>query len=310
MKERMGLAALRGFERPVVLAIGVFDGVHRGHQAVIERCIAEARRLIGVSAVLTFHPHPAKIVRPESAPLLLTTEEQDRRLFETLGVELCVTIDFDAKIREMSSGEFLKLLLTSCPTLRAIVVGHDWHFGRERDGNFEVLKKFCDEFGLTAIQVAPVMDEPTSEIVSSTRIRKLLGEGRLEDAARLLGRPFSITAAVVSGDGRGKRLGFPTANLETGNETLPPIGVYAVRVTLGPKTWRGAMNIGFRPTVDGRLQSAPVLEVHLLDFSGDLSGRTVEIEFRARLRDEKKFSGPAELSAQIARDVEAVRAMR
>lgn len=309
MKERMGLAALRGFERPVVLAIGVFDGVHRGHQAVIERCLEEARRLIGVSAVLTFHPHPAKIVRPESAPLLLTTEEQDRERFEKIGVELCVTIDFDEHIREMGAEDFLKLLLKSCPTLRAVVVGHDWHFGRERDGNFAVLKTFCDRHGLTAIQVAPVVDASTGEIISSTRIRKLIGEGRLEDAARLLGRPYAIEAAVVSGDGRGKHLGFPTANLETANEMLPPAGVYAVRVTLGPTAWRGAMNIGFRPTVDFQPKAAQVLEVHLLDFSGDMVGRTVGVEFRARLRDEKKFSGPAELSAQIARDVEAVRAM-
>jgi riboflavin kinase/FMN adenylyltransferase len=134
MKERMGLSALRGFERPMVLGIGVFDGVHLGHQAVIRRCVEEARRLIGVSAVLTFHPHPAKVVRPETAPPLLTTEEQDRQLFDRLGVELCVTIDFDRQIRQMRAVDFLELLLKACPTLRTIVVGHDWHFGRERDG--------------------------------------------------------------------------------------------------------------------------------------------------------------------------------
>ncbi len=309
MKERMGLAALRGFERPLVLAIGVFDGVHRGHQKVIQCCVQEARRLMGISAVLTFHPHPAKVVRPETAPRLLSTEEQDRELFDRLEVELCVTMDFGSAVQSMRAVEFLQLLLKSCPTLRAVVVGHDWHFGRERDGNFTVLKKFCDDHGLTAIQVEPVIDGETKEIISSTRIRKLIAEGRLGDAERLLGRPYAIQAKVIRGEGRGRQIGFPTANLETQNEAIPPVGVYAVRVTVGPKSWRGAMNIGFRPTVDTRPALKPILEVHVLDFSGDFAGRTVEVEFRARLREEKKFSGLDELKDQIAKDVEAVRAM-
>lgn len=307
MNAKMGLAALRGFERPVVLAIGVFDGVHRGHQKVIQTCVDEARRLLGISAVLTFHPHPAKVVRPESAPRLLTTEEQDRELFDKLGVELCVTIDFDSKIQQMRATEFLELLLRSCPTLRAVIVGHDWHFGRERDGNFGVLKEFCESHGLTAIQVEPVVDSQSGEIISSTRIRKLIGEGKLEEAERLLGRPFAIRAKVVGGAGKGRGLGFPTANLETDNEIVPPVGVYKVRVRSGSQSWRGAMNIGFRPTLDKKPGDHPVLEVHLLDFSGHLPGQELEVEFLRRLRDEKKFSGPDELKAQIARDVEAVR---
>jgi riboflavin kinase / FMN adenylyltransferase len=307
MKAKLGLAALRGFERPVVLAIGVFDGVHLGHQKVIRCCVEEARRLMGVSAVLTFHPHPAKVVRPDSAPPLLTSEEQDRELFDRLGVELCVTIDFDAKIQQMHATEFLQLLLKSCPTLRAVVVGHDWHFGRQRDGNFSVLKKFCDDHGLTAIQVEPVIDPATQEIISSTLIRKWIAEGKLADAERLLGRPYALRARVVGGEGRGRGIGFPTANLETDNELIPAVGVYAVRVRSEAKEWRGAMNIGFRPTVDAQPKARPVLEVHLLDFSGDLSGKELEVEFLRRLRDEKKFSGPEELKAQIAKDVEAVR---
>ena len=309
MKERMGLTALRGFERPVVLAIGVFDGIPRGHQKVIQRCVEEAGRLMGVSAVLTFHPHPAKVVRPETAPLLLSTEAQDRELFGRLGVELCVTIDFDQAIQGMHAVEFLQLLLKSCPTLRTVVVGHDWHFGKGRDGNFDVLKKFCDDYGLSAIQVEPVRDEATNEIISSTRIRGLIAQGNLAEAEKLLGRPYAIQAKVVPGDGRGNRLGFPTANLETQNEVIPPLGVYAVGVRADSKTYRGAMNIGFRPTVDPAPAGEPVLEVHLLDFSGDLSGRGLEVEFRARLRDEQKFSSLDELKAQIAKDVEKTRAL-
>lgn len=309
MKKNIGLNGLRGFERPVVMAIGVFDGVHRGHQKVIARCLEEANRLLGISAVLTFHPHPAKIVRPETAPRLLTTEEQDRELFDRLGVELCVTIDFDRRIQQMKAVEFLQLLLKACPTLRTVVVGHDWHFGRERDGNFSVLKKFCDDYGLSAIQVDPVVDEASGEVISSTRIRKLILAGKMREAEALLGRPYSIVAKVVHGDGRGAKLGFPTANMETENELIPAVGVYAVRVRAGSKSWPGAMNIGFRPTVDVVAKSEPVLEVHLLDFSGDLSGRSLEVEFQARLRDEKKFSGIEELRAQITKDVEAVREM-
>jgi len=315
MKERIGISGLRGFERPIVIAIGVFDGVHLGHQRVVLTCVEEARRLLGVSAVLTFHPHPARVVRPETAPPLLTTEKQDRDLFGRLGVELCVTIDFDERVRQMTAVEFLQLLLKSCPTLRAVVVGHDWHFGRERDGNFTVLKKFCDDFGLQAVQVPPVSDPVSGEIISSTRIRKAVAAGRLEEAARQLGHPYAIEGTIVSGAGRGREIGFPTVNLRTDNEVVPAVGVYAVRVRAGGKMYSGAMNIGFRPTfartnrdVDASPEPKPVLEIHLLDFAGALSGE-VEVEFRARLRDEKKFRGVDELKAQIAKDVEAVRAM-
>ena len=297
---------MRGFERPVILAIGVFDGVHRGHQKVIRRCVEEAERLMGVSALLTFHPHPAKVVRPESAPLLLTTEEQDRELFSKFGVELCVTVNFESEVRRMHATEFLEMLLKCCPTLRTIVVGYQWHFGKDRDGNFEVLKKFADGYGLTALEVEPVRDEQTNEIISSTRIRKLIETGRLAEAESLLGRPFTIKGKVVRGENRGKALGFPTANLETENEMLPPVGVYAVLVRTGGKSHRGAMNLGFRPTY-GTRSAKPVLEVHLLDFSGDLLGSEVEVDFVSRLRDERKFSNPDELRTQIQKDVQRTR---
>ncbi|MBV9464061.1 MAG: bifunctional riboflavin kinase/FMN adenylyltransferase, partial [Verrucomicrobiae bacterium] len=209
-------------------------------------------------------------------------------------------------LRGTNAHAFLTELRSVCPNLRAVIVGHQWHFGCDRDGNFSVLSRFAAERGFEAVEVPPVRHE--GEIISSTRIRALVGEGRMEEAARLLGRPYSIRARVVPGSGIGRMLGFPTANLQVENELLPAPGVYACRVRSEGESHAAALNCGHRPTLPGQATASLTVEAHLIDFRGDLKDARVEVDFGTRLRDERKFAGAEELRAQIARDVAGVRA--
>jgi riboflavin kinase/FMN adenylyltransferase len=287
------------------MAIGVFDGVHLGHQAVIREAVRRAAEAEGDTLVLTFHPHPAKIVRPASAPPLLTTEQQDYELFSSLDVDACLILDFTEELQQWSARRFLDGIQHAAPSTRAIVVGPNWHFGREREGNFSVLNSWAAGRSIAAIEVPPVLVE--NEVVSSTSIRRFVAEGNLAAANARLGRPYQLTGRVVSGLGLATKLGFSTANLAIENELLPANGVYAARVPFGNKALAAAVSIGVRPTI---VREGPVVvEVHLLDFAGTLRGHHLRVDFLMRLREERRFDSTDELKAQVARDIEEVRRM-
>ena len=297
------VAELAEIPGPVVLAIGVFDGVHLGHRAVIERALADARRLRGTAVVVTFDPHPLRVLRPESAPRLLTATAHKLQLIRSLGIEHLLVIRFDDTFAATAPDAFIRAL-AGAGELREICVGHQWSFGKGRAGNLELLKVLGDQLGFEEVGVQAV--EVDGEIVSSTLIRRAIERGDFASAARFLGRDYTILGTVVKGDELGRTLGFPTANISAHSEQFPPNGVYAVDVQHGAKRRRGVANIGVRPTI-AHATGHRILEVHLLDFQGDLYGQELELTFARYLRAEQKFANLEELRLQIARDVEAAR---
>ena len=284
------------------LALGVFDGVHLGHQAVVARATEAARRDGGMAGLLTFDPHPIQVIAPEKAPTaLLATLEHKQRIVEALGVECFVPLIFDRAMAELEAEDFIERLMQA--PVKTIAVGEDWRFGHRRRGDVIMLKALAKTHGYQLEMVEPVMFE--GDRISSTRIRQAIRDGNLEAAASMLGRHYSLSAHVVEGRKLGRQLGFPTANLPVGLSQLPPCGVGAVNVSDDSGgCWRGVANLGSRPTVDG---GDVMLEVHLLDFSGDLYGRLLDVRFETYLRPEQKFASVEALAAQIARDVTAAR---
>lgn len=287
---------------PLHLALGVFDGVHLGHQAVVARAVDAARREGGMAGLLTFDPHPIQVIAPEKAPTaLLATLEHKQRIVEVLGVECFVPLTFDRTMAELDAEDFIERLMQA--PVKTIAVGEDWRFGYRRRGDVIMLKALAEKYGYQLEKVAPVMFE--GDRISSTRIRQAIRDGNLDSAASMLGRHYSLCAHVVQGRKLGRELGFPTANLPVGLSQLPPCGVWAVNVSDDSGgCWRGVANLGSRPTVDG---GEVMLEVHLLDFSGDLYGRLLDVRFEKYLRPEQKFASVEALAAQIARDVEDAR---
>ena len=279
------------------LALGMFDGVHIGHQAVITRAVAAAARSGGVAGVVTFDPHPERLLAPDkAASAVLTTLAHKGRIVEQLGAGLFVPVHFDAALAQLEAEEFFRQLLAA--PIRTLAVGEDWRFGRGRRGDVEFLRARAVAAGFELATVAPVMVD--GERVSSTRIRQAVRDGSLEAAARMLGRPYAVSGKVVEGRKLGRQLGFATANVAIGEELTPPDGVWAVRVAVvGGEVRPGVANLGVRPTVDG---SNRVLEVHLFDFSGDLYGREIEVTFVRFLRPEQRFASLDLLRGQIAVD--------
>lgn len=305
MRVLHSIAELASVPGPVFAAIGVFDGVHLGHQALIRRALEDAKARDGSVVVLTFDPHPARVLRPEKAPRLLTSTPHKAALVERMGVRYLLAIPFTREFADTPPQEFVNSLATACRPLREICVGHAWCFGKGRKGNLELLKVMGDQLGFDEIGIPAV--EIGGEIVSSTRIRKTVQAGDLEQAARLLGRDYSILGTVQPGDQIGRTLGFPTANLSAHNEQFPPNGVYAVEAMLhgcGAKNEQmlpGVVNIGVRPTVK-EAGGERLLELHLFNFNADLYGCDVEVHFRKFLRPEQKFANVELLKKQIARD--------
>lgn len=290
---------------PVFLAIGVFDGVHLGHRAVIERAMADARDAGGSTVVVTFDPHPVRVLRPERAPHLLTSTPHKLRLIRALGVAHILVIPFDAAFAATPPDVFIRQLAAAAKPLREICVGHQWSFGKGRAGNLEMLDLLGTELGFDEVGVPAV--EIGGRIVSSTLIRQGVETGDLADAARLLGRDYTILGTVIEGRKLGRTIGFPTANLAAHNEQFPPNGVYAVEVLRNGDAPRfGVANIGVRPTV-AEAGGERMLEVHIFDFDGSLYGTDLEISFRQFLRPELKFPSIEALRAQIARDAKAAR---
>jgi riboflavin kinase/FMN adenylyltransferase len=304
MKVLRSISELSRLPGPLFLAIGVFDGVHRGHQAVISTSADHARAANGTPIVVTFDPHPEKVLRPEKAPHLLSATQHKITLIKNLGVGHLLVIKFDKQFAATEPEDFVNELVTTSKPLREICVGHEWSFGKNRRGNLQLLKKLGSKFNFQVVGVPPV--KANGEVVSSTAIRRAIENGDLAKAAAMLGREYTILGTVTRGDNLGKKIGFPTANLSAHSEQFPPDGVYAAEAKIDNELHRGVINLGVRPTVSGN-KSERVLEVHLFDFSRDIYGRDVEVRFVKFLRSEKKFESVDALVAQIRRDVEEAR---
>ncbi len=291
--------------RKVCLAIGVFDGVHLGHQQIIRQTLADARQHDAVALVITFDKHPNAVVAPDRVPPQIFARSQKLRAIESLRADALLEIPFDKNFSEKSGEDFIRELARDLGKVHSICVGADFVFGRRRSGNVALLKKMGEELlfqvhGLAAVSL-------DGQVVSSTRIREMIRAGNFDAASQMLGRPYAICGRVVEGDRIGQQLGFPTANLDAANLILPPNGVYSAVTKLNGRRYRVALNIGLRPTVAAARPQLRV-EAHLLDFSGPLYGAELELEPGLKLRDEKRFSSPTELREQISRDVAAVRA--
>jgi len=292
-------------ERTVV-TIGAYDGLHQGHQAVISRVRELAAERSARSAIVTFDQHPAFVVRPESAPRLLTDQDQRVELFEATGIDAVVIVPFDEAQSREPALAFIERVLVECLRAEQIVVGSDFHFGRNREGNVDVLRKVGDRFGFE-VQPVELMErgDGVGEPVSSTAIRRALAGGNVAVAAEMLGRPFESRGVVVTGDRRGRLLGFPTANVEVPNRMcLPADGVYAGWYERPDgSTFPCAINVGRRPTFYEHADHS-LLEAHLIGFEGDLYGEPAKVRFIEFLRSERKFDGIEALVAQLRQDVE------
>lgn len=304
MRVLRSVEALSTLDGPVVLCAGVFDGVHLGHQSVILRAMELARDAGATLVVMTFDPHPARVLRPGSSPRLLTSLPHKERLLAAFGVGVLLVVRFDQDFAAKLPEEFIGELSSACQDLRCICIGHDWAFGKGRRGNSELLRTLGSELGFSVEQVAPALID--GDPVSSTRIRHAIQNGDFEGAQLLLGRPYTILGTVERGRQLGRTLGFPTANFRAHNEQFPPNGVYAVRCDVGGEVCNGVANIGLRPTVEADAQKRK-LEVHLLDWDQDLYGQDLEVTFVKFLRPEQKFDDVGALADQIARDIAAAR---
>jgi len=289
-----------------VLALGNFDGLHRGHLKIVERVGRRATERGGVAVVLTFDPHPTRVVRPDKAPKLLMTTAQKLEALGQAGMDGAAVVRFTREMSLWGPEEFVQRVLVDWLRVAEVWVGANFLFGHDRAGNFSLLRLLGARHGFRAEKIDPVRYKDF--VVSSTRIRRLISEGRVDEAAALLGRQYCIEGTVVPGDKRGHGLGFPTANLDTPNELLPPNGVYATVLLLDGVIHPAITNVGVRPTFGGGT-SVVVVETHVFDLDRDLYGRRVRLAFVQRMRDERAFDGPASLREQIEMDCRHARAL-
>lgn len=287
-------------ERGSILAIGNFDGIHLGHQAILKQAVELAARSGAVATALTFEPSPLRVLRPESAPKRISTPEQRLEWFRAVDVESAVVLPFTVELSKLTPQEFVERILLKEMQVRAVLVGENFRFGHKQAGDTDLLQQLGTAHGFEVIAISPVSAH--GEVVSSTVIRREIAAGDVTQAGRLLGRPYVLTGEIVSGTGTGRKFTFPTLNLKPDQELLPAPGVYITRTLLVGETRsrRSVTNVGVRPTFDG---TTLTVETHLLDFHEDISPRRIELRFWKRLRSERKFSGPEELRAQIARDI-------
>jgi len=294
----------RGWPETAV-AVGNFDGVHRGHQALVAPGVRDARAAAGTSVVLTFDPHPSRVLSPDRAPASLMTLDQKAEILGSLGVDRLAVLPFTRELSRREPEEFAREILQGMLGARVVVVGSSFRFGRARAGDLQTLRRLGEELGFRVHGLRPVMSQGGP--VSSTRIREALARGAVDAARDFLGRPFFVDGVVVEGAGRGRQLGIPTANLKVINEIVPGGGVYACWCSVhGEPSLKhpAAVNIGRRPTFG---EGTTTVEAHLLDFSGNLYGRTLRLEFQQRLREERTFPGPEALVAQIRSDLDEAR---
>lgn len=284
--------------RPTVLTIGVFDGLHIGHQAIIRTLVERALLIDAVPTLITFDPHPRQVLKPETAPPLLQTFHQKMEGLRLLGMQQVIVLEFNRELASLSAEEFIRRYMHEALQAREVHLGKGFAFGHDRKGNIELLKAMSEQLGFYAAEVPEV--RVSGHRASSTMVRRLLKAGRVNLARRMLGRPYGIEGVVVEGRKLGRQISFPTANLEIQNRVLPMDGVYVTLTLIGDEWRRSVTNIGKRPTIGGDVESK--VESHLIDFDGDLYGQTIRVRVLHRLRGEKKFSGLDELRAQIARD--------
>ncbi|MBP9591769.1 MAG: bifunctional riboflavin kinase/FAD synthetase [Steroidobacteraceae bacterium] len=299
-----GLYNLRARHRGCVATIGNFDGVHRGHQHMITAVRAAAIRVGLPAAVITFEPTPREFFEGDAAPARLTRLREKLEALASYGVDRVLVLRFERRVQAMGATEFVERLLVDGLGVRHMVVGHDFHFARRREGNLALLQEAGTRHGFTVEEVGRYMDE--GERVSSSLVRDALGRGDLERARKLLGRPYRMAGRVRRGAQLGRTLGFPTANLALHRKVVPLWGVFAVRVSgAGLADHPAVVSLGTRPTING---TEPLLEVHVFDFDGDLYGRYLDVDFILRLRDERRFETIDALVAQMHRDAAAARA--
>ncbi len=285
-----------------VLTLGNFDGVHLGHQAIFKKLIDRAKKMNGTSVVYTFVPHPLRVIAPERAPRLLTTYKDKIALIEKSGIDAIICANFTKQFSAISAESFVRDVLHDLIGVKEIIIGANYNFGKGRKGSPELLKQLGKELGF---KVSVLREIQKSDVtLSSSRIRALVAKGKVDEAASMLGRRYSVEGIVIEGANRGKRLlNTPTANLLTANELLPKDGVYAVNVEINGNMYGGASNIGHNPTFKDKQFS---FETHILDFDGELVGKTIRVHFVKRVRDEMKFSSVRELSRQLKHDIEEI----
>lgn len=285
-------------QRPTVLTLGVFDGLHLGHQRIMQTVAERAKDVDAQATAITFDPHPRAVLHPESAPPLLQTLDQRLANFEVLGIEQAIVIPFDKEFASNPAEEFLRETVHERLQAKEVYLGKGFAFGKGRSGNIDLLRRLSAELGFVADEVPEIVLR--GQRISSSAIRILLAEGRVNLARRMLGRPYGIEGVIVRGNRRGHTIGFPTANLHPHNRVIPKFGVYAT-ATLVEGTWRRSItNVGVRPTFGHDLE--PSIESYIFDFDGDLYGDVLRVRFLHRIRDERKFNGIDELKAQISRD--------
>jgi riboflavin kinase/FMN adenylyltransferase len=280
-----------------VLALGNFDGLHRGHLKIVERVKRGALEHGGCPMAMTFDPHPPRVIRPDKAPPMLMTKAQKLEALQRAGLHSVAVVRFTYELSRWDPETFVKNVLVDWLRVAEVWVGANFLFGRDRTGNFSLLRTLGQRYGFRADKIDPVRYKEF--VVSSTRARRLVSEGRMDEAGGLLGHPYYIDGTVVAGRGKGRELGFPTANLRTDNELVPPDGVYATTLTIDGVIHAALTNIGIRPTFG---ESDRTIETHLLKFSGDLYGKDVRLGFVQRLRDERRFEDVDALRAQIEAD--------
>ena len=284
--------------KPTVLTLGVFDGLHLGHQRIMQRVVDRAKAVKAVPTAITFDPHPRAVLHPESAPPLLQTLDQRLANFEVLGIKQAIVIPFTREFADVPAEEFLSDIIRDRLHAKEVYLGKGFAFGKDRGGNIELLRAMSSQLGFVADEVDEV--QLRGQRVSSSAIRELLAAGRVNLARRMLGRPYGVEGVIIRGNRRGHTIGFPTANLKPHNRVIPRFGVYAT-ATLIDGTWRRSItNIGVRPTFENTTE--PSIETYIFDFDSELYGDALRVRFLHRIRDERKFNGIDELRAQIEKD--------
>ena len=294
----------RPFRNPVV-TLGNFDGVHLGHQQIFKRVKEEASKIRGQGVVITFEPHPLKVLAPERFSPLLTPFRKKMMLIEKSGIEIVLCIEFSLTFSEISPSQFIKSILVQKVKVKKVIIGYNYHFGKGQGGDAQTLKEAGKVFDFEVEVVEPLRVGET--IVSSSKIRTLIQGGEVEEVSKLLGRDYPIIGKVVEGKKRGQTLGFPTANLEISDELYPKTGVYAVEVVWHRQRFNGLANIGSNPTFPtqiGKREEPFSLEVHILNFNRQIYGKEIEVRFKKRIRDEVRFESPSLLIEQIKKDIQ------
>lgn len=287
-----------------VIAIGVFDGVHRGHQLLIDSAVTQARKLKAKAMVITFFPHPAHVLSTKNPLPYLMSLEHRLEVFQARGVDIVWVVRFNKRFSRIDPRYFIEEILVKQLGIKSVFVGENFRFGKDRSGDIGLFKDLSKKFGFNLYALKPI--KYAREIISSGRLRRLIPEGNLDLAQKLLGRPVSVLGQVVKGASRGKELGFPTANIKYCCEVLPPLGVYVVRVTWKGKACYGMANLGIRPSFTDK-GSKVHLEVHIFDFSKDLYGQSILVEFLKKIREEKYFPSKEKLISQIQKDERIIR---